>query len=130
MKKEDDFGESRCYKDVLKSKDEIMKHIRKGMKGVEEGKGVGKMIRTVLFNLMTVQGLVIDCNLLTLGGSVITKLSSLKEIMVLYDKIIKNIGDYITIIKNIIESYINYNLKNIGIHLGNLISSIFDFYVK
>ena len=130
MKKEDDVGESLCYKDVLKGKDEIMKHIRKGMKGVEEGKGVGKMIRTILFNLMTVEGLVIDCNLLTLGGSVISKLSSLKEIMVLYDKIVKNIGDYIIILKNMIDSYRNYNLKNIGIHLGKLISSIFDFYVK
>ena len=67
MKKEDNGEESLCYKDVLKGKDEIMKHVRKGMKGVEEGKSVGKMIRTILFNLMTVEGLVIDCNLLSLG---------------------------------------------------------------
>ena len=131
MKKEDDENkESFCYKDVLKGKDEIMKHVQKGMKGVEEGKGVGKMIKTILFNLMTVEGLVIDCNLLTLGGSVISKLSSVKELMVLYDKILKNIGDYIIIFKNIFESYKNNDLKNIGIHCGKLISNIFDFYVK
>jgi len=130
MKKDDDGRESLCYKDVLKGKAEIMKHIRKGMKGIEEGKGYGKMIRTILFNLMTVEGLVIDCNLLTLGGSVISKLSSFKEIMVLYDKIIKNIEDYINIFKNILEGYRNNDLKNIGIHLGKLISKIFDFYIK
>ena len=131
MKKDDDdTKESLCYKDVLKGKDEIMKHVQKGMKGVEEGKGVGKMIKTILFNLMTVEGLVIDCNLLTLGGSVISKLSSAKELMVLYDKILKNLGDYIVIFKNIFESYKNNDLKNIGIHCGKLISSIFDFHVK
>lgn len=130
MKKEEDGQESLCYKDVLKGKDEIMKHIRKGMKGVEEGKAVGKMIRTILFNLMTVEGLVIDCNLLTLGGSVISKLSSMKEIMVLYDKIMKNAGDYITIFKNIFDSYRSKDLKNTGFHIGKFISKIFDFYVK
>ena len=130
MKKQDDGQESLCYKDVLKGKDEIMKHVRKGMQGVEEGKGVGKMIRTILFNLMTVEGLVIDCNLLSLGGSVISKMSSKKELLVLYDKIMKNIGEYIIIFTNMFESYRNSDLKNAGLHLGKFISKIFDFYVK
>ena len=130
MKKEDNGEESLCYKDVLKGKDEIMKHVRKGMKGVEEGKSVGKMIRTILFNLMTVEGLVIDCNLLSLGGSVISKFTSMKEMMVLYDKIIKNVGDYITILKNIFTCYTNKDLKGIGMNIGKFISKIFDFYVK
>ena len=130
MKKEDDGQESLCYKDVLKGKEEIMKHIKKGMKGVEEGKSVGRMIKTILFNLMTVEGLVIDCNLLSLGGSVISKLSSMKEMMVLYDKIIKNSGDYITIFKNIFGSCKNNDLKGVGMNIGKFISKIFDFYVK
>ena len=130
MKKEDNGEESLCYKDVLKGKDEIMKHVRKGMKGVEEGKSVGKMIRTILFNLMTVEGLVIDCNLLSLGGSVISKFTSMKEMMVLYDKIIKNVGDYINILKNIFTCYTNKDLKGIGMNIGKFISKIFDFYVK
>ena len=130
MKKEEDGKESLCYKDVMKGKDEIMNHIKKGMKGVEEGKAVGKMIRTILFNLMTVEGLVLDCNLLTLGGSVIAKLTSMKELMVLGDKILKNLGDYIHIFQKIFNSFIAYDLKNLGIYIGKLISAIFDFYVK
>lgn len=130
MKKEEDGKESLCYKDVMKGKDEIMNHVKKGMKGVEEGKAVGKMIRTILFNLMTVEGLVLDCNLLTLGGSVIAKLTSMKELMVLGDKILKSWKDYVQIFEKIINSFIAYDLKNLGIYFGKLISAIFDFYVK
>jgi len=130
MKKEEDGKESLCYKDVMKGKDEIMKHVKKGMKGVEEGKTVGKMVRTILFNLMTVEGLVLDCNLLTLGGSVIAKLTSMKELTVLGDKILKNLKDYIKILEKIFSSLIAYDLKNLGFYFGKLISAIFDFYVK
>ena len=50
--------------------------------------------------------------------------------MVLYDKIIKNVGDYITILKNIFTCYTNKDLKGIGMNIGKFISKIFDFYVK
>ena len=67
---------------------------------------------------------------MSLGGSVISKFTSMKEMMVLYDKIIKNVGDYITILKNIFTCYTNKDLKGIGMNIGKFISKIFDFYVK
>ena len=130
MKKEDDLGESLCYKDVMQGKKEILEHVKKGMKGVEEGKGFGKAIKTILFNLMTVDGLVLDCNLLTLGGNVIGKFTSTKEMVLLYDKLITNADKYIIYIKNIFSSYKKNDLNEAGVNLGKIISSLFDFYVK
>ena len=63
-------------------------------------------------------------------NAIVPKLSSMKEMMVLYDKIIKNSGDYITIFKNIFGSYKNNDLKGVGMNIGKFISKIFDFYVK
>ena len=130
MKKEDDLGESLCYKDVMQGKKEILEHVKKGMKGVEEGKGFGKAIKTILFNLMTVDGLVLDCNLLTLGGNVIGKFTSTKEMVLLYDKLITNADKFIIYIKNIFSSYKKNDLNEAGVNLGKIISSLFDFYVK
>lgn len=130
MKKDNDTEESLCYKDVMKGKDEIIKQVKKGMKGVEQGKGFWRAVKTIIFNLMVVEGLVVDCNLLTLGGTVIFKLSNDKERQILFDNFLKNIESYYNVIKHIFEGLINDNLKEIGIGIGKFISKLFEFNVK
>ena len=129
MKKEDSGKESTCYKYVIKGKKEINRFIEKGIKGVENGKPVGKMVRTVIFNLMTVEGLVLDCNLATLGGSVLAKLSSTKGVQKLGEKFADNIVEYMTYLKYVFFGYRDGNLREIGLNSGKLISSLLDFYV-
>lgn len=130
MKKEDAGQESRCYKYIIKGKKEIEKFIEKGMKGIENGKPVKKMIKTVIFNLMTVEGMLLDCNLMALGGSVITKLSSKKELELLGDKFAKEVVDYIEYFKNAFFGYREGDLRKIGLNVGKFISSLLDFYVN
>ena len=130
MKKEDAGKESRCYKYVIKGKKEIQRFIEKGMKGIENGKPVGKMVKTVIFNLMTVEGLILDCNLMTLGGSVIAKLSSKKELELLGDKFAKEVVDYVELFKKAFFGYRDGDLRAIGLNIGKFISSLLDFYVN
>ena len=130
MKKEDAGKDSSCYKYVLKGKKEIQRFIEKGMKGIENGKPVGKMVKTVIFNLMTVEGLILDCNLMTLGGSVIAKFSSQKELELLLDQFTKEIVNYIELFKNAFFGYRDGDLRAIGLNIGKFISSILDFYVN
>ena len=130
MKKEDAGKESRCYKYIIKGKKEIERFIEKGIKGIENGKPVAKMVKTVIFNLMTVEGMLLDCNLMTLGGSVIAKLSSKKELELLGDKFAKEIVDYIELFKNAFFGYREGDLRKIGLNIGKFISSLLDFYVN
>ena len=130
MKKEDAGKESSCYKYIIKGKKDIQKFIEKGMKGIENGKPVGKMVKTVIFNLMTVEGMILDCNLMTLGGSVIAKLSSKKELELLGDKFAKEVVDYIELFKNAFFGYREGDLRKIGLNIGKFISSLLDFYVN
>lgn len=130
MKEKDDGKESKCYNDIIKGKDKIMEHIDNGFKKVDEGKGIGETITSILFNLITVEGLVVDCNLLSLGGSVISKLTSIKELTELFQKIMQSSTFYILYIDQIIDSFKSKNLKEVGKYIGKIISNIFDFNVQ
>lgn len=130
MKEKEGGNESECYKDIVKGKDKIMKQINDGKKKLEEGKGIGETITSVLFNLVTVEGLVVDCNLLSLGSSIISKVTSMNEMTELFSKIMENSGIYIIYGGLIYDSFINKNLKDAGKYIGKIISKVFDFYVK
>ena len=130
MKEKENEGESECYKDIIKGQNKILEHIDNGMKEMEKGKGIGKTITSIIFNLVTVEGLVVDCNLLSLGSSVISKLTSIKEATDLVNKIIKNSTLYLLYVGQIVDSYKKGKMKETGKYIGKILSDVFDFHVK
>jgi hypothetical protein len=130
MKEKENEGESECYKDIVKGQNKILEHIDNGMKEMEKGKGIGKTITSIIFNLVTVEGLVVDCNLLSLGSSVISKLTSIKEATELVNKIIKNSTFYLLYVGQIVDSYKKGQMKETGKYIGKILSDVFDFHVK
>ena len=130
MKENDDGKESECYNDIIKGKNKIMDNIDKGLKKMDEGKGIGETITSILFNLITVEGLVVDCNLLSLGSSVISKFTSIKEMIELFQKTIKSSTLYLLYSGQIYDNFRKKNMKEVGKYIGKIISNIFDFHVK
>ena len=130
MKEKEDGSESKCYNDILKGKNKIMNHIKEGFKNMDKDKEIGQMISTILFNLITVEGLVVDCNLLSFGSKIISKLTSTKDMTELFNSIIQNSKLYISYITKMADSFRNNNMKDVGKYIGKTLSSIFDFHVK
>ena len=85
MKEKDDGSESKCYKDVLKGKTKILSHIEDGIKKVDKEKTISEIISSTIFSLISVEGLVSDCNLLIFGARIISKIASIKDINNLFD---------------------------------------------
>ncbi len=130
MKEKDNEKESECYKDIIKGQNKILEHINNGMKEIEKGKAIGKTITSIIFNLVTVEGLVVDCNLLSLGSNVLSKLTSIKEATNLVKKIVDNSIVYLLYVGQLYDSFQKKNLKETGKYVGKIISDIFDFHVK
>lgn len=130
MKEKDDDSESKCYNDILKGKSKIINFIEEGLKKMENGKGFAETLTGIIFNLISVEGLVVDCNLLKLGGSIISKLTSLKELTELYNKIMKNSLFYLLFVGQVTDNFKKNNMKEAGKYIGKIISNIFDFHVQ
>ena len=130
MKEKDDGSESKCYKDIIKGKAKIMKNIEDGFKKADKSKGIGSIITNIIFNLITVEGLVVDCNLLKLGSRIISKVTSLKEMKNLLSKIMETPDIYIEYLGIIFDNFKDNNINEGGKYIGKIISKIFDFHVK
>ena len=129
--KEKDYGnESKCYNDIIRGKAKIMKNIENRFKNADNNKGFGSIISNILFDLITVEGLVVDCNLLKFGSSIISKVTSINEMTNLITKIMEESDMYIEYIGKIIDNFKNNNLKEAGKDIGKIISNIFGFHVK
>ena len=129
MKEKDDGNESKCYYDIIQGKDEIIKKIQKSWEKVDKNKAFGSIIKEILFKLITVKGLFVDCNILGLGTSIISKFS-MKEMPNLIEKLMKNSTLYFSYLSQIIENLNNKNMIEAGKYSGKIISDIFGFYVK
>ena len=130
MKEKDDEKESECYKDIIKGKSKIMKKINEGMKKLDEGKGFGETLTGILFGLVTVEGLVVDCNLLNLGSNIFNKVTSFKDMTALLMNIMSDSGVYLLYGGLIYDNFLKKNLKECGKYIGKIISKVFDFHVK
>ena len=130
MKEKDDEKESECYKDILKGKSKIMKQINDGMKKLDEGKGLGETMTGILFGLVTVEGLVVDCNLLNLGSNIFNKVTSFKDMTELFMNLMMNSDEYLSYGGEVYENFLKKNLKECGKSIGKIISKLFDFHVK
>ena len=130
MKEKDDEKESECYKDILKGKSKIMKQINDGMKKLDEGKGFGETMTGILFGLVTVDGLVVDCNLLNLGSNIFNKVTSFKDMTELFMNLMMNSDEYLSYGGEVYENFLKKNLKECGKSIGKIISKLFDFHVK
>ena len=130
MKEKEDEKESECYKDILKGKSKIMKKINDGMKKLDEGKGFGETLTGIIFGLVTVEGLVVDCNLLNLGSNIFNKVTSFKGMTELLMNIMSDSGVYLLYGGLIYDNFLKKNLKECGKYIGKIISKVFDFHVK
>ena len=130
MKEKDDEKESECYKDILKGKSKIMKQINDGMKKLDEGKGLGETMTGILFGLVTVEGLVVDCNLLNLGSNIFNKITSIKDMTELFMNLMLNSDEYMSYGTQVYDNFLKKNLKECGKNIGKIISKLFDFHVK
>ena len=130
MKEKEDGSESKCYNDILKGKNKIMNHIKEGFKNMDKDKEIGQMISTILFNLITVEGLVVDCNLLSFGSNIISKVTSIKDMTELFNSVMKNNMLYLLYLEQIVDSFKKNDMKNLGKYIGKILSNLFDFHVK
>ena len=130
MKEKDDGSESKCYKDIIKGKAKIMKNIQDSFKKADKNKAISSIITKIIFNLITVEGLVVDCNLLKLGSRIISKVTSLKEMKDLLSKIMETPDIYIEYLGKIFDNFKDNNMNEVGKYIGKIISNIFDFHVK
>ena len=130
MKEKDDKKESECYKDIIKGKSKIMKKITEGMKKLDEGKGIGETITGILFSLVTVEGLVVDCNLLNLGSNIFNKVTSFKDMTELFMNLMVDADEYMSYSMQVYDNLFKKNLKECGKYIGKIISKLFDFHVK
>ncbi len=130
MKDKNDGKDSKCYKDIIKGKKQLMNFIETGMQKMKEGKNLKEVITSLSFQLVAIEGLTVDCNLLNLGNSLLGKLTSYKEMYILLNKIMKNSKLYISFITQIITNFEKKNVKEVGKYIGKIISNIFDFTVQ
>ena len=130
MKEKDDGNESKCYNDIIKGKSKIIEHIKDGIKNMDKDKGIGKMITKILFNLITVEGLVVDCNLLSFGSNIISKITSIKDMTELFNSVMQNNMLYLLYLEQIVDSFKKNDMKNLGKYIGKILSNLFDFHVK
>lgn len=129
MKEKDDGSESKCYNDILKGKAKIMKNIENSLKNVDKDKAIGEIFKNIIFNLIGVEGLFLDCNLLSFASNIISVITSSNEMSKLLSKIADNSSKYLLFIGKILENIKDNNKKEIGRYIGKIISSIFGFYV-
>ena len=111
MKEKDDEKESECYKDILKGKSKIIKKINDGMNKLDEGKGFGETITGILFGLVTVEGLVVDCNLLNLGSNIFNKVTSVKDLTELFMNLMMNSDEFMSYGGQVYDNFLKKNLK-------------------
>ena len=130
MKKVDDRKGSLCYKDILKNKNKLWTIVESAIKKMREGESLSQAIKSLGFKLVTIEGITVDCNLLNLGNSVLSKITSMKEFIKFFNKIFQNSQLYIEIIEQIITNFKNKKIKEAGIYLGKIISSIIGFNVN
>ena len=130
MKKADDGMGSLCYKDILKNKNKLWTIVESAIKKMREGESLSQAIKSLGFKLVTIEGITVDCNLLNLGNSVLSKITSMKEFIKFFNKIFQNSQLYIEIIEQIITNFKNKKIKEAGIYLGKIISSIIGFNVN
>jgi len=130
MKEKDDEKESECYKDILKGKSKIMKQINDGMKKLDEGKSFGATMTGILFGLVTVEGLAVDCNLLNLGSNIFNKVTSVKDLTELFMNLMMNSDEFMSYGGEVYDNFLKKNLKECGKNIGKIISKLFDFHVK
>ena len=107
-----------------------MKQINDGMKKLDEGKGFGETMTGILFGLVTVDGLVVDCNLLNLGSNIFNKVTSFKDMTELFMNLMMNSDEYLSYGGEVYENFLKKNLKECGKSIGKIISKLFDFHVK
>lgn len=130
MKENDDGSESKCYNDILKGKTKIMNNIENSLKKVDGNKEIGDIFKNIIFNLITVEGLFVDCNLLSFASNIISVITSSSEMSKLLAKITNNSSQYILFIGKIAENIKDNNRKEAGKYIGKIISEIFSFHVK
>lgn len=126
---EEKSRENKCYNDIIKGKKKINNYIEKALKDMEEGKSFKDVKKSLGFNLVTVEGLAIDCKLLSLGNSNISKLTSFKEVKNIIFKMMKA-KKYFFYMKQIIGKIKNKKIKDAGRHIGKILSDILEFNIK
>lgn len=129
LKKEDDGKDSDCYKDIIKGKDKIYKYIVDAYDSMDKGKDFSKAFGNIIFNLITVEGFVSDCNLLDFG-SLIAKVSSAEKLKELWKKSKNQSQFYLYNSKELVKNMQNGDYKEAGKYFGKIFGKIFDFSVK
>lgn len=130
MKRVDDGKESLCYKDILRNRNKLLNIVESVIKKMSKGQSLSQTIKNLGFKLITIEGITVDCNLLNLGNSVLSKLTSMKEFIQFLNKILQNSKLYLENVQKIIDSFKNKKIKEAGIYLGKIIKSIIGFHVK
>ena len=129
MKEKDDGKDSKCYNDIINGKKKIMSFLEKGVKKIEDGESVGEVLKNIGFNLVTIEGVTVNCNLLSIGSSILSKATSIKEMTKLVYKIMQA-KKYIIYIKQFYQKFKDKNMKDAGKYIGKIVSSLFDFNIK
>ena len=129
MKEIDDGRDSKCYNDIIKGKKKIMNILERAMKKIDDGENIKETLKNVGFNLITVEGVTVDCNLLSLGNSILGKITSVKEMVKLFYKIMQA-KKYIIYIKQFYEKIKKRKMKEAGKYIGKILSSLLDFNIK
>ena len=130
MKERNDGRESKCFKDIIKGKKKLLNIIDECFKKMKNGKSFSEALKSLSFKFVAIEGITVDCNLLTLGNSVLSKVTSIKEMNLLLYRMINNSNKYLTNIKQVIDNINNKKTKEAGKYIGKILSNIFDFNVK
>lgn len=130
IKEKDDGKESKCFRDIINEKKKLLNIFENALKKMKTGKSFSEILKSISFQLVTVEGLTVDCNLLSLGNSILGKVSSIKELTKVFYKTIQNSRVYIVYFKQFIEKLKKNRIKEAGTYVGKIISNIFDFNLK
>ena len=130
MKKVDDRKGSLCYKDILKNKNKLWTIVESAINKMRKGESLSQAIKSLGFKLVAIEGITVDCNLLNLGNSVLSKITSMKELIIFFNKILKNSELYLDNANQAIDNFKNKKIKEAGIYIGKILRGIFGFDVK
>ena len=130
MKMVDDRKGSLCYKDILKNKNKLWTIVESAIKKMREGESLSQAIKSLGFKLVTIEGITVDCNLLNLGNSVLSKITSMKELIIFFNKILKNSELYLDNANQAMDNFKNKKIKEAGIYIGKILRSMIGFDVK
>ena len=130
MKEKNDGKESKCFRDIIKGKKKLWSIFEECLKKMQKGKKFLEALKSLSVKFIAIEGITVDCNLLSLGNSILNKVTSVKEMTLLFYKMINNSKMYIGDIIKIIDSIKDQKIKEAGKYIGKIISNIFDFNVK